>query len=382
MGEQGADARADDPAMTAARATSFLLGEAPSLTRVEVAERAGVPLDLAVTLWRQLGFPHRADDDVAFVEGDVEALRLSAELVRIGILSPESQAALVRTWGRSYARLAEWQTSLLAGLAVERRPDPEAGLAELAADVLPARRGAAELRLAPTPRQRGGATCSTTRARLTATESQLSVCFVDIVGYTTQSRSLDGAALVQWVDGFEQETTALVVDHGGQVIKTIGDEVLFTVADPAAAVRGRAGAGRPGRRRGRPLPGGAGRHRPRARRTTPRRRVRLDGQRRLPPDLGRPTRQRAGRRGRPRGAQQRGRRRGDEDDMARPPWRFRRARRIPAKGFTHLRPGACGHGDGQTARGGNVKARSLLTGETTTTGQRRIYSARKGGHNR
>ena len=71
---------------------------------------------------------------------------------------------------------------------------------------------------------------------LTATESQLSVCFVDIVGYTTQSRSLDGAALVQWVDGFEQGTTALVVDHGGQVIKTIGDEVLFTVADPAAAV--------------------------------------------------------------------------------------------------------------------------------------------------
>jgi len=64
----------------------------------------------------------------------------------------------------------------------------------------------------------------------------MSVCFVDIVGYTTQSRSLDGAELVEWVDRFEQDTTTLVVDHGGQVIKTIGDEVLFTVADPAAAV--------------------------------------------------------------------------------------------------------------------------------------------------
>ena len=210
---------------------AFLLGEAPSLTRVQVAERAGVPLETAVTLWHQLGFPHRADDDVAFAESDVEALRLSAELMRIGILSPESQAALVRTWGRSYARLAEWQTTLLAGLAAGSGP----GLTALADDVLPRvealqsyvwRRhlaSAAEHLLEDT-------------STVTAIESRLSVCFVDIVGYTTRSRSLDGATLVQWVDGFEQEVTALVVDHGGQVIKTIGDEVLFTVADPAAAV--------------------------------------------------------------------------------------------------------------------------------------------------
>jgi adenylate cyclase len=210
---------------------AFLLGEAPSLTRAQVAERAGVPLETAVTLWHQLGFPHRADDDVAFAESDVEALRLSAELMRIGILSPESQAALVRTWGRSYARLAEWQTTLLAGLAAGSGPS----LTALADDVLPRvealqsyvwRRhlaSAAEHLLEDT-------------STVTAIESRLSVCFVDIVGYTTRSRSLDGATLVQWVDGFEQEVTALVVDHGGQVIKTIGDEVLFTVADPAAAV--------------------------------------------------------------------------------------------------------------------------------------------------
>jgi adenylate cyclase len=217
---------------------AFLLGEAPSLTRVQVAERAGVPLDLAVTLWHQLGFPHHSDDDVAFAEADVEALRLTADLVRIGILSPESQAALVRTWGRSYARLAEWQTTLLAGLAVER-DDPAASITRLAGDVLPRvealqsyvwRRhlaGAAQHLLEDTAGLTDG---------LTAGESVLSVCFVDIVGYTTRSRGLDGAELVEWVDRFEQETTALVVDHGGQVIKTIGDEVLFTVANPAAAV--------------------------------------------------------------------------------------------------------------------------------------------------
>ena len=219
---------------------AFLLGEEPSLTRVEVAQRAGVPLDLAVTLWHQLGFPHRADDDVAFVEGDVEALRLSAELVRIGILSPESQAALVRTWGRSYARLAEWQTGLLAGLAADGGDpaDLAGGLADLtglAGDVLP-RVEALQSYVWRRHLASAAEHLLDDASTLTATESQLSVCFVDIVGYTTQSRSLDGGALVQWVDGFEQGTTALVVDHGGQVIKTIGDEVLFTVADPAAAV--------------------------------------------------------------------------------------------------------------------------------------------------
>ena len=213
---------------------SFLLGGAPSLTRVEVAQRAGVPLDLAVTLWHQLGFPHRDDDDVAFAESDVEALRLSADLVELGILPAESQAALVRTWGRSYARLAEWQTTLLAGLAVEGE-DPAARLTTLAGDVLP-RVEALQTYVWRRHLASAAQHLLEDASALARTETRLAVCFVDIVGYTTQSRSLDGAELVAWVDRFEHDTTALVVDHGGQVIKTIGDEVLFTVADPAAAV--------------------------------------------------------------------------------------------------------------------------------------------------
>jgi adenylate cyclase len=213
---------------------NLLLGEAPSLTRVQVAERAGVPLDVAIALWHQLGFPHRDDDDIAFAESDVEALRLSADLVELGILPPESQAALVRTWGRSYARLAEWQTTLLAGLAIEGE-DPAEQLTTLAGDVLP-RVEALQTYVWRRHLASAAQHLLEDSTALAQTETMLSVCFVDIVGYTTQSRSLDGAELVEWVDRFEQDTTTLVVDHGGQVIKTIGDEVLFTVADPAAAV--------------------------------------------------------------------------------------------------------------------------------------------------
>ena len=233
--EEGAVPHPGVPEDLAGAMAAFLLGGEPSLTRVEVAERAGVPLDLAVTLWHQLGFPHRSDDDVAFAESDVEALRLTSDLVRIGILPPDSQAALVRTWGRSYARLAEWQTSLLAGLAVEGGEDPADRLTGLATDVLP-RVEALQTYVWKRHLASAAQHLLEDAETLTSSEARMSVCFIDIVGYTTRSRSLDGAALVAWVDGFEHDTTALVVDHGGQVIKTIGDEVLFTVADPAAAV--------------------------------------------------------------------------------------------------------------------------------------------------
>jgi adenylate cyclase len=193
-----------------------------------------VPLELAVQLWHQLGFPHRSDDDVAFAESDVEALRLTSDLVRLGILPPESQAALVRTWGRSYARLAEWQTTLLAGVATEGG-DPATALTELASDVLP-RVEALQTYVWRRHLASAAQHLLEDHSSLSSAETRLAVCFVDIVGYTTRSRSLDGAELVEWVDRFEHDTTALVVDHGGQVIKTIGDEVLFTVTDPAAAV--------------------------------------------------------------------------------------------------------------------------------------------------
>lgn len=234
MGAEGEVPALEVPADVAATMEALLLGQAPTLTRVEVAERAGVPLDLAVTLWHQLGFPHHTDEDVAFTESDVEALRLTADLVRIGILPPESRAALVRTLGRSYARLAEWQTTLLAGLAVEG-DDPAAAITRIATDVLP-RVEAVQTYVWRRHLASAAQHLLEDTTDLTASESLMSVCFIDIVGYTTQSRSLDGPELVAWVDGFEQDATTLVVDHGGQVIKTIGDEVLFTVADPAAAV--------------------------------------------------------------------------------------------------------------------------------------------------
>jgi adenylate cyclase len=210
----------------------FLLGEPPSLTRVEVAERAGVPLEVAEQLWRLLGFPNQTDDAVAFTGADVQALELTHDLMKLGILGPDSQAALVRTWGRSYARLAEWQTNLLTDVAVEG-PDPERRLTELAGSVLPR---VERLQSYIWRRHLASAT-----SRMLAVDSpgsavtQQAVCFVDIVGYTSRSKTLAEGELVDWLEHFEHEASGLVVDLGGRIIKTIGDEVLLVADDAAAA---------------------------------------------------------------------------------------------------------------------------------------------------
>lgn len=193
-----------------------------------------MPLELATELWRLLGFAQADDEDVAFTEADVEALRLARDLQRLGVLSPERQAALVRTWGRSFARLAEWQTELLAAVALER-DDPARTMAELSGEVLPRverlqgyvwRRhlASAGARLLGVEDAAGG---STTR---------LAVVFADIVGYTSRSKELGESELVAWLEHFESRTTDLAVEHGARVIKNIGDEVLLVADDPAAAV--------------------------------------------------------------------------------------------------------------------------------------------------
>ncbi len=211
-----------------------LLGSKRTFNRKEVADKAGMPIDVAEELWQQLGFPHAADDDVAFTKEDLKALQRTSELISLGILTPDSQAALVRTWGRSFARLAEWQVNLLAELAIEGE-DPQARLTELMEAVLPR---VEKLQTYIWRRHLEGAASrllSQVAEEGTGTTSTMAVGFVDIVGYTGQSKTLTDSELVEWVEYFENEMTRTVVDLGGRVIKTIGDEVLFVADDPVSA---------------------------------------------------------------------------------------------------------------------------------------------------
>ena len=235
-GDPGVPGAPDDLAGAYDVVEAMVLGAEPHLTRVEVCERSGVDLEVAVRLWHLMGFPHTDDDEVAFTDADVDALRHAWELVELGILSPDRQAALVRTWGRSFARLAEWQTSLLTTVALEgSADDPSTSYTQLTEQVLPRVEALQTYVWRRHLASAGGRMLAV--ADPAAPSLPTAVVFVDIVGYTSRSKSLTESELVAWIEQFEGETADLVNGVGGRIIKNIGDEVLFVVDDPVAAVR-------------------------------------------------------------------------------------------------------------------------------------------------
>jgi adenylate cyclase len=81
------------------------------------------------------------------------------------------------------------------------------------------------------------------RRKLTASNpsaigaEELAVGFVDLVGYTALSQELEPEELAALVTRFEELAYDTVAEHGGRVVKTIGDEVMFVAVEIANAAR-------------------------------------------------------------------------------------------------------------------------------------------------
>ena len=67
------------------------------------------------------------------------------------------------------------------------------------------------------------------------TTSRLTVGFVDLVGFSSLSQELTPAGLWNLLDEFEDQSFETVAEHGGQLVKHIGDEIMFVVLGPQAA---------------------------------------------------------------------------------------------------------------------------------------------------
>ncbi|MEU2246683.1 adenylate cyclase regulatory domain-containing protein [Streptomyces sp. NPDC019224] len=222
-----------------------LLGGDRIWTRREVAERAGVEFERAVRVWRALGFPAVDDDARVFTEADVEALRAGERLIAAGLVTEHGETMMARALGHHLSRLADWQVHTLrdwTGRDEGPSPGRDALLDHMAA-LLPeiervqrhvwrrhlvayagqARAEGREDGAAP------GAAGDGTHVRDRA------VGFTDMVGYTRMTRGLDGAELVCVLDRFETMTGDVVAEGRGQVVKTIGDEVLFVCESAAGA---------------------------------------------------------------------------------------------------------------------------------------------------
>jgi adenylate cyclase len=64
---------------------------------------------------------------------------------------------------------------------------------------------------------------------------QMTVGFVDLVGFTALSRRLSARELADLVAQFEALANDLIVARDGRLVKLIGDEVMFVALDAASA---------------------------------------------------------------------------------------------------------------------------------------------------
>ena len=222
----------DPPADLAARQREFertLLGGERKFTRIQVSELAGISIARAERMWHALGFATVPDDEVAFTDEDVEALRLVAALEDDGFIEPEMESSLARKLGQTQSRLASWQSAMfLQFLGGSKLPADEA--IEVAALLLPA------MERLQTYVWRRHLAAAGGRAVVGSDElarGVRAVGFADIVSYTRLTRRLTESELGQLIEEFEGTAADVVALNGGRVIKSIGDEVLF-VTDTAA----------------------------------------------------------------------------------------------------------------------------------------------------
>jgi adenylate cyclase len=222
----------DDRSALLQKVEQTLLGGERRYTRLEVADRAGVPIDRAQRLWRALGFASTADDEIVFTDEDVEALGLIGTLVSGGVVDPKAEASLARSLGQPLARLAEWQTSVVREVVAEpgepSKPHPQ--MVHAIEALLPVME---KLQSYVWRRHLVAAAGRMLAAPEADPQSRtLVVGFADIVSFTRLSRTIEDAALAEFVDHFEGTVAAIIAEQRGRVIKTIGDEVLFVADTP------------------------------------------------------------------------------------------------------------------------------------------------------
>ena len=244
-----------------------LLGQRRSMRSREVSAKASVPLETARKFWHALGFPHVEDEETVFTGADLMALQSMTALVSDGVFDEPTALAMTRAFARTTDNLAVWQVQLMAEAisqlsltAGTKRSggsiawtDADAGWDKARAMPDPVTARAAAVKLADIADDLEPILIYAWRRHLSAAISRMvtdaeptenqpgvtrSVGFADLVAFTGLVSRLSERELARMVQRFEALTSDVVTAHGGRVIKTVGDEVMFVAVGmaPAAAI--------------------------------------------------------------------------------------------------------------------------------------------------
>ncbi|WP_157250548.1 adenylate/guanylate cyclase domain-containing protein [Nonomuraea typhae] len=226
---------------TAEEIERLLVGTPARYTRAEVAAKAGVSRELAERIWRALGFATLPDDAVAFSDADVSALGRVRTMLDSGLLDEQTVLRMTRALGRTTARLAQWQAEIMVGAMLPK--DAEASDRELARVLETAQHLLPDFEHVLVHVWRAQLAAAGTRMLALAdvhdetvmSRVNITVGFADLVAFTRRARDLDERELADLVEGFEARAADVVAARGARLVKTLGDEVLFTAPTPLVA---------------------------------------------------------------------------------------------------------------------------------------------------
>ena len=209
-------------------------------TARELEQRTGLPAFQMLRIRRLLGLPEASAEDRVFGEAEVDAATSISLFLEAG-LGEESIAEITRVLGEGMARLAATTTAAFVEAFLEPGDSEDevaerfAALAEqLTPAIDPVLRAAYKQHLAESVR-RGMLSPAEREAGEAGGAQEITVCFVDMVGFTRLGAQLEArelGSLASKLAELANEVTAPPV----RLVKTIGDAAMFVSPDPAALV--------------------------------------------------------------------------------------------------------------------------------------------------
>ena len=211
----------------------------PVYTGAQIADAAGLDLEMCRRLVRALGLPDVPDDEVEFDDRDLKVLEAIRLLLDQGY-SERDMITVARTYGQSISRIGFAEARLFRKTFV----DPLVGkglsapeIHEKVGEVVPDLLDLLDEMLSTVHRRHLAVALQQVTGPDTAGPTAvLSAGFVDLVGFSRLSNDLEADDLEDLVASFETMAIERCVDAGAVVVKVLGDAVMFVASSPDAAV--------------------------------------------------------------------------------------------------------------------------------------------------
>jgi len=205
-------------------------------TIAEIAERAGVDVELARRARRVLGIADPGDDASCHPR---EADFLAAFAAGVAIFGEELTLQFSRVLGTSAAAIAEAATNLFAGqvateLAARGATDAELGLSALNALVA---FEAVTVAMDVALRLQFERATVSLNGEIAVDELTYAIAFVDVVDSTVMAGRLSGTAVASALRDFDRIVAEAATRHDVRLVKLIGDGAMLAARDLGQVIK-------------------------------------------------------------------------------------------------------------------------------------------------